>query len=162
MKTRNTFRLAKQRLCSCTFFCTFLCCHCASTAWKCLISRFIEEVNNSRRNFLLLLNLDMVGKVRLYWHDIMSLPVFVKCLWYVLRFVQTMLHVLDKACIVRDTHRYFPQASKFWGVEIKTHCSLCIVKLKKHVRVFENVCQIHLFLFQITFLTSPKQFPFAY
>ena len=27
------------------FFCTFLCCRCTTRTWKCLISRFVEEVN---------------------------------------------------------------------------------------------------------------------
>ena len=56
-------RLAKQQLCTCiTLFCTFLCRHSTTTAWKCLISRFMEDVNKLLRNFLqfLFLNLDMV------------------------------------------------------------------------------------------------------
>ena len=28
-----------------TLFCRFLCCHCMTTKWKCLISRFVEGVN---------------------------------------------------------------------------------------------------------------------
>ena len=31
---------------------TFLCCHCTTMTWKCLILRFTEEVHNRRRNFL--------------------------------------------------------------------------------------------------------------
>ena len=39
-------RLAKQQLCTCiTLFCTFLCRRCSTTKWKCLISRFVEDVN---------------------------------------------------------------------------------------------------------------------
>ena len=134
------------------FFCTFRCCHCPSTAWKCLISRFIENVNKSRQNFpsVAELGYGWESSPTLTWHYVLAS--FCEMLYCVLRFMQTMLHVADKACIVRDTHRYFPQASKFWGVEIKTHCSLRIVKLKKHVRVFENVCQIHLFYFKLHFL----------
>ena len=42
----NRFRLAKQQLCTCiTLFCTFLCRHCTTTTWKCLISRFVENTN---------------------------------------------------------------------------------------------------------------------
>ena len=39
----DRFTLAKQQLCTCiTFFCTFLCRHCTTTTWKCLISRFMK------------------------------------------------------------------------------------------------------------------------
>ena len=42
----NSFRLAKQQLCTCiTLFCTFLCSHCTTTTWKCLISRFVKDVD---------------------------------------------------------------------------------------------------------------------
>ena len=42
---RIKLRLAKQ-LCTCiTLFCTFLCRHFTTTTWKCLISRFVENVN---------------------------------------------------------------------------------------------------------------------
>ena len=34
-----------------TLFCTFLCCRCTTTTWKCLISRFMEDVNDRRWNF---------------------------------------------------------------------------------------------------------------
>ena len=44
--------LAKQQLCTCiTLFCTFLCRHCTTTAWNCLISRFMEDVNKRKRVF---------------------------------------------------------------------------------------------------------------
>ena len=33
-------------------FCTFLCRHCTTATWKCLISRFTEEVLKRQRNFL--------------------------------------------------------------------------------------------------------------
>ena len=47
------FRLAKQQLCACiTLFCTFLCRRCTTKTWKCLISRFFDDVN-SRRLFTL-------------------------------------------------------------------------------------------------------------
>ena len=43
------FWLAKQQLCTCiTLFCTFLCRHCTTTTWKCLISRFVENVNTKQ------------------------------------------------------------------------------------------------------------------
>ena len=33
-------------------FCTFLCRHCTTTTWKCLMSRCTEEVHKRRRDFL--------------------------------------------------------------------------------------------------------------
>ena len=46
------FRLAKQQLCACiTLFCTFLCRRWTTTTWKCLISRFVEDVNSRRLFF---------------------------------------------------------------------------------------------------------------
>ena len=33
-------------------FFTFLCRHCTTTTWKCLVSRWTEEVHKRRRNFL--------------------------------------------------------------------------------------------------------------
>ena len=46
----NWFRLAKQQLCTCiTLFCTFLCRRCTTTTWKCLISRFVEDVKTRQR-----------------------------------------------------------------------------------------------------------------
>ena len=46
----NRFRLAKQQLCSCIrLFCTFLSRYRTTTTWKCLISRFAEDVNARRR-----------------------------------------------------------------------------------------------------------------
>ena len=48
----NRFKLAKQQFCTCiTLLCTFLCRHCASTTWECLISRFVEDVNTRQRLF---------------------------------------------------------------------------------------------------------------
>ena len=45
----NRFRLEKQQLCTCiTLFCTFLCRRCTTTTWKCLISRFVEDVNTDK------------------------------------------------------------------------------------------------------------------
>ena len=47
---RNGFRSAKQQLCTCiTLFCTFLCRHCTTTTWKCLISRFVEDGNTRQQ-----------------------------------------------------------------------------------------------------------------
>ena len=40
-----------------TFFCKFLCHFCTTMVRKCLISCFIEDINNQRWNFLSLLNL---------------------------------------------------------------------------------------------------------
>ena len=49
----NRLRLAKQQLCTCiTLFCTFLCRPCTNTTRKCLISRFMENVNKLLWNFL--------------------------------------------------------------------------------------------------------------
>ena len=46
----NRFRLAKQQLCTnITLFSSFLCRHCTTTTWNCLISRFMEEVNTRLR-----------------------------------------------------------------------------------------------------------------
>ena len=68
--------LAKQQLCTCiTFFCTFLCGHCTTTAWKSLISRFMEDVLwQATTNFFLFQNLSVVpkkltpGKFSYIWH----------------------------------------------------------------------------------------------
>ena len=48
IKKNKTKRLHVQR----TFFGTFRRRNCTTTTWKCLISRFMEEVNKRRRNFL--------------------------------------------------------------------------------------------------------------
>ena len=46
----NWFRLAKQQLCTyITPFCSFSCRRCTTTTWKCLISRFAEDVIMSTR-----------------------------------------------------------------------------------------------------------------
>ena len=46
----DRFKLAKKQLCTwITLFCTFLCRHCMTTTWKCLISRFLGDVNTRRR-----------------------------------------------------------------------------------------------------------------
>ena len=51
-KKSKRFRLAKQQLCACiTLFCTFLCRRCTTTTWKCLISRFVEDLNSRRLFF---------------------------------------------------------------------------------------------------------------
>ena len=48
--TSNWFRLAKQQLYTCiTLFCTFLCSHSMTKMWKCLISRFVANVNTRQR-----------------------------------------------------------------------------------------------------------------
>ena len=71
----NRFRLAKQQVFMCiTLFCTFLCHHCTTWMWKCLISCFMEDVNKRRQIFLSLLNLSEVprnsipGKFADNWH----------------------------------------------------------------------------------------------
>ena len=38
-KTRLTLRVHHA------FLCTLLCCHCTTSTWKCLISRFVQDVN---------------------------------------------------------------------------------------------------------------------
>ena len=46
----NRFRQGKQQLCTCnTLFCTFLCRHCTTTTWNCLISRFVEDGNKRQQ-----------------------------------------------------------------------------------------------------------------
>ena len=53
VQKNNRLGLAKQQLCTCiTLFCTFLCRHCKTTTRKCLISRFMEDVNKLLWNFL--------------------------------------------------------------------------------------------------------------
>ena len=45
---KTAIGFGKKQPCTCsTLFCTFLCRHCTTTTWrwKCLISRFVEEVN---------------------------------------------------------------------------------------------------------------------
>ena len=48
-------------------FCTFLCCHCMTTTWKCLIASFMEDVNKRWQIFLSLLNLSEVSKNSTPW-----------------------------------------------------------------------------------------------
>ena len=51
----NRFRLAEQLHCTCIpLFCTFLCRHCTDKTWKCLISRFVEDVKRRQRLYLFL------------------------------------------------------------------------------------------------------------
>ena len=58
---------------SITLFCTFLCCHCTTTTWKCLISRFVKNVSKQWQNFLLFMNFDMF--------DRNSAPEEFACIW---------------------------------------------------------------------------------
>ena len=51
----------------------FLCRHCTTSTWKCLISRFVKDVNKQWQNFFLFMNLDMV--------DRNSIPEEVACIW---------------------------------------------------------------------------------
>ena len=54
---------AKQQLCTCsTHYCTFFCRHCTTTAWKSLISRFMEDMNKQQRIFLSLSKLECSPK----------------------------------------------------------------------------------------------------
>ena len=49
-RRRQRIYSAKQQLCTCsTLFCTFLCRYSTTTAWKCLISRFMLDVNTRQR-----------------------------------------------------------------------------------------------------------------
>ena len=43
-------------------FCTFLCRHCTTTMWKCLISGFVKDVNKQWQIFFLFMDLDMVDR----------------------------------------------------------------------------------------------------
>ena len=46
----SRFRLARQQLSTCIMlFCTFVSRHCKTTTWKCLISRFVGDVNARER-----------------------------------------------------------------------------------------------------------------
>ena len=58
-KKRNRFRSTKQQLCTCiTLFCTFFCRHCTTTTWKCVFSRFVEDVNTRKDCLSPFLNFD--------------------------------------------------------------------------------------------------------
>ena len=49
---RKRFRLAKQQLCTCIMLCcTFVCRHCTTTTWNCLISRSVDSVNTRQRRY---------------------------------------------------------------------------------------------------------------
>ena len=66
-ESKNCNSLTRQnnnfaRVSSITLFCTFLCCHCTTTTWKCLISRFVKNVSKQWQNFLLFMNFDMVDR----------------------------------------------------------------------------------------------------
>ena len=57
----NSLRLAEQQLCMCTtLFCTFLCHQCMTTMWKCLISRFVKDMNTCN-NLLFSPNINTVS-----------------------------------------------------------------------------------------------------
>ena len=53
-KQNNNFARASR------FFCTFLCRHCTTTTWKCLISRFVENMNTRQQLYFSFPNLDTV------------------------------------------------------------------------------------------------------
>ena len=60
-KKSNRFRLAKQQLCKCiTLFCTFFSRRCTTTTLKCLISRFVEDVNTRQQLTFSFLNFDAI------------------------------------------------------------------------------------------------------
>ena len=75
---------AKQQLCTCiTLFCTFLCRHRTTSKWKCLILRFVENVNtwqwlyrilefNSRKNWQYLTNWTRWNKRGKVWSIVNS------------------------------------------------------------------------------------------
>ena len=69
----------KQQLCtSSTLFGTFLCRHCTTTTWKCLISRFIDNVNKRRR-----ISPGRFAYVRQSWRVwIIALKFQIICKWY--------------------------------------------------------------------------------
>jgi len=48
-RTATATGTAKQQLCTCITPCTFLCRHCRTTTWKCLISRFEDDVYPRQR-----------------------------------------------------------------------------------------------------------------
>ena len=50
----------KQQLCTCSSLLHISLPFLPTTTWKCLLSRFTENVNKQRRNFILFLDLDMV------------------------------------------------------------------------------------------------------
>ena len=51
--------ISKKQLCTCiTLFRTFLSRFCTTTTWKCLILRFMEDVNKQRPNFISLSELE--------------------------------------------------------------------------------------------------------
>ena len=57
-KSNSLIGKTKQQLCTCiTLFCIFLCRHCLTSTWKCLISRFVKDVNKQWQNFLSLYEL---------------------------------------------------------------------------------------------------------
>ena len=58
-KKINRFNKQWHQLCTCItfFFSTFLSRFCTTTTWRCLISRFKEEINKERRNFISLFEL---------------------------------------------------------------------------------------------------------
>ena len=60
----------KKQICTCIkLFCTILCRPCTTTTLKCLISRFLEDVNKRLRIFFVLLNLCTVPKKPAWGHS---------------------------------------------------------------------------------------------
>ena len=63
MSKKQLVEEAKQQFCTCIIlFRPFLCSHCSTMTWKCLISRFMEDVNKRRQNFVSLSELEYSSK----------------------------------------------------------------------------------------------------
>ena len=56
-KKSNSLTRQNNNFARASRFFVFLCRHCTTTTWKCLISRFVEDVNNQWQNFLYLYEL---------------------------------------------------------------------------------------------------------
>ena len=73
----NGFKLGKQQLFSyITLFCTFLCRHCTTTTWKCLISRFMEDLKTRQRLSLSFPDLRYRSSLVLSSHNFFERPLF--------------------------------------------------------------------------------------
>ena len=59
-RRRQRERQKGNRFRSATRFFAFLCCRCTTTTWKCLILRFVEDVNEDDDFLFLFLNFDTV------------------------------------------------------------------------------------------------------
>ena len=87
----------KQRLCTrITLFCTFLCRHCTTTTWKCLISRLVKDLNKQWENFLSL----ELG----YMVDRNSAPEGFTCIWQSIKRVGIITIKTEKMWIHFSCH----------------------------------------------------------